>query len=127
MNQLSNWRRILWVSSGTVSLAIGAIGIVVPILPTTPLIILAAFCFGKGSPALHQLLISNRYFGHYIKDYQEGKGVPLHIKFTAVFLVWTSVLFSLLVIPLLAVKLFMTALAIFLSIFIFTSPLLKEK
>lgn len=127
MEQLSNWRRLLWISLGSISLVIGAIGIIVPILPTTPLIILAAFCFGKGSPVLHHWLITNRYFGHYIKDYQDGKGVPLRIKFSAVFLVWTSVLFSLLVIPLIAVKIFMGALAIFLTIFIFTSPLLKQK
>lgn len=127
MEQLSNWRRLLWISLGSISLVIGAIGIIVPILPTTPLIILAAFCFGKGSPALHHWLITNRYFGHYIKDYQDGKGVPLRIKFSAVILVWTSVLFSLLVIPLIAVKIFMGALAIFLTIFIFTSPLLKQK
>ncbi|UOQ85319.1 YbaN family protein [Gracilibacillus salinarum] len=103
------------------------IGIIVPILPTTPLLILAGFCFGKSSPALHKWLVTNKYFGRYLQDYQNGKGVPFRIKCFAVAIVWTSVLFTLTIIPLLFVKLFVLAIAIFVSLFIFTSPLLKEK
>ncbi|UOQ48151.1 YbaN family protein [Gracilibacillus caseinilyticus] len=119
--------RFLWIIAGTLSLTTGLIGIIVPILPTTPLIILAGFCFGKSSPALHKWLVTNKYFGHYLQDYQNGKGVPLRIKGFAVVIVWTSVLFTLMIIPLLFVKLFVLAIAVFVSIFIFTSPLLKEK
>ena len=126
MKHQSSLLRALWISAGSFSLVIGAIGIVVPLLPTTPLIILAAFCYGKASPKLHHWIITNRYFGHYIQDYQAGKGVPFRIKCFAVFIVWTSVLFSLFVIPLLFVKIGMLLFGIFLAVFIFTSPLLKE-
>lgn len=127
MKHQSSWLRALWISAGSISLVIGAIGIIIPLLPTTPLIILAAFCYGKASPTLHHWIISNRYFGHYIQDYQAGKGVPFRIKCLAVFIVWTSVLFSLLFIPLFVVKIGMILFGIFIAIFIFTSPLLKEK
>ncbi|WP_066192549.1 MULTISPECIES: YbaN family protein [Gracilibacillus] len=120
-------RRLWFLTMGTLSLLSGLIGIIVPILPTTPFIILAAFCFGKASPRLHHWLITNRYFGRYIADYQQGKGVPVKIKIGAVCLVWTSVVFSLFFIPLSAIKVMMIGIAIFVTIFIFTSPLLKEK
>ncbi|WP_245711658.1 YbaN family protein [Gracilibacillus ureilyticus] len=105
----------------------GLIGIIVPILPTTPLIILAAFCFGKSSPTLHNWLVTNRYFGHYITDYQKGLGVPLRIKLFAILVVWVSVIFTLLIIPLLFVKVFMLIVAASVTVFILTSPLLKSK
>ncbi|GAE93987.1 hypothetical protein JCM21714_3112 [Gracilibacillus boraciitolerans JCM 21714] len=126
--RISELKRILWVIGGSVSLIIGLIGIIVPpLLPTTPLVILAGFCFGKSSPALHHWLVTNRYFGRYIADYQTGKGVPIRIKLFAVLIVWTSILFTLTVIPLFYVKIFMICVALFVTIFIFTSPLLKKK
>ncbi len=124
---MGNVKRGLWVIGGSLSLIIGLIGIIIPLLPTTPLVILAAFCFGKSSPALHQWLSTNKYFGRYIADYQSGKGVPLRIKIFAVLIVWTSVLFTFTVIPLIYVKVFMIGVALFVTIFIFTSPLLKKK
>ncbi|SHM92587.1 YbaN family protein [Gracilibacillus kekensis] len=122
-----NIKRTLWLIGGSISLIIGLIGIIVPLLPTTPLVILAAFCFGKSSKALHQWLVTNKYFGKYLADYQSGKGVPIRIKLFAVIIVWTSVLFTLTVIPLFYVKVFMIGVALFVTIFISTSPLLKKK
>ncbi len=109
------------------SLITGLIGIIIPLLPTTPLIILAGFCFGKSSPTLHKWLITNRFFGHYIADYQKGLGVPIRIKIFAVLIVWGSVLFSLVIIPLLFVKILMIMIALSVTIFILTSRLLKSK
>lgn len=124
---MSNVKRILWVTGGTLSFVIGIIGIVVPILPTTPLIILACFCYGKSSPGLHRWLTTNKYFGKYIQDYQRGHGVPMHIKLYAVALVWMGIISSLFVIPLFLVRALMITIGIGVTIFILTSPLLKEK
>ncbi|ENH95937.1 hypothetical protein J416_13474 [Gracilibacillus halophilus YIM-C55.5] len=120
-------KRILWMIGGSISLIIGFIGIFLPLLPTTPLVLLAGFCYGKSSPRLHQWLMTNKYFGHYLVDYQKGNGVPVRVKVFATIIVWSSVLFTLTVIPLLAVKLFMVLVALGVSIFIMTSPLLKPK
>ncbi|WP_018930827.1 YbaN family protein [Gracilibacillus lacisalsi] len=122
-----NFKRTLWIIGGSLSLIMGLIGIIVPLLPTTPLVLLAGFCYGKSSPRLYNWLMTNPYFGHYIADYKSGKGVPLRIKVFAVTVVWTSVLFTLTMIPLLLVKVFMVGIAIFVTLFIFTSPLLKVK
>ncbi|MFC4404836.1 YbaN family protein [Gracilibacillus xinjiangensis] len=124
---MRKFSQIVWMVGGLLSLAVGIVGVILPILPTTPLVILAAFCFGKSSPKLHNWIITNRYFGHYIADYQKGYGVPLRIKLFAILIVWTSVLFTLLIIPLFLVKIFMLIVAISVTIFILTSPLLKSK
>ncbi len=61
---------LLWTLAGLLSLAIGIIGIFLPVLPTTPLVLLAAFCFGKGSPRLRIWLLGHRRFGPMIENWQ---------------------------------------------------------
>lgn len=120
-------RRTFWVIGGSISLLLGIIGIVIPLLPTTPLVILAGFCFGKSSPKLHHWIETNRYFGKYIQEYQKGNGVPLNIKLFAISIVWIGILSTLWIIPLILVKITMILIACGVTIFILTSRLLKEK
>ena len=62
--------------AGWTSLVLGLIGIVVPLLPTTPFILLAAFCFQKGSDRLHRWLINHPRFGPLIADWRERGAIP---------------------------------------------------
>lgn len=62
--------RTLWLTFGYVALALAGLGVPLPILPTTPFVILAAFCFGKSSPRLQQWLEKNRTFGPIITDWK---------------------------------------------------------
>lgn len=62
--------RPFWIVLGLLSLALGAIGIVLPLLPTTPLVILAAFAFSKGSPRLEQLIENHRVFGPILSEWR---------------------------------------------------------
>jgi len=62
--------RSLWVSAGCIALALGAVGVILPLLPTTPLVLLAAFCFARGSPRLRALLVGSRSFGPIIADWE---------------------------------------------------------
>ena len=66
--------RTVWVCVGCVSLALGAVGVILPLLPTTPFVLLAAFAFARGSPKLRAWLVSNRAFGPIIADW-EARGV----------------------------------------------------
>ena len=68
--------RIVWFSFGFLSMVVGIIGIVIPGLPTTPLMILAAACFAKSSQKFYDWIINNRLFGEHVKNYREGKGIP---------------------------------------------------
>ena len=77
--------------AGTFFLALGIVGIILPLLPTTPFFLLAATCYTKSSKRLYNWLISNRWFGNYIKNFKEGKGIPLKVKVLVIFLLWVTI------------------------------------
>ncbi len=72
--------KALWLTAGLICLVLGTIGMVLPILPTTPFLLASAACFCKSSPRMYNWLLNNKYFGEYIKNYKEGKGLPLKNK-----------------------------------------------
>ena len=76
--------KILWILLGSFFVMIGAIGAVIPGLPTTLFLILAAACYIRSSQKLYDWLITNKTFGPYLKDYREGKGMPKNAKILAV-------------------------------------------
>ncbi len=86
--------RALLLFAGTVSLALGAVGLFLPILPTTPFLLLAAACYLRSSERMHKWLLSNRWFGEYIKNYQEGRGIPAKTKIVAIAMLWAAILYS---------------------------------
>jgi len=89
--------RTFWFICGFISMVIGLIGIPVPGLPTTPLMILAAACFAKSSQRFYDWIIQNKLFGHHVKNYREGKGIPKKSKPVIIGTIWTFVLFAVLI------------------------------
>lgn len=87
-------KRLFFFSMGTVFLGVGAVGVVVPVLPTTPLVLASFFCFAKSSKSAERWIMSNRYFGSYIKNYQTYEGVPLDVKIKSIIFLWFMLLFS---------------------------------
>ena len=77
-------KRLWWRIAGISALFLGVIGIVLPILPTTPFLLLAAFCFDRSSPALHNWLITHKWFGPPINNWKAYGAVSRLAKFTAV-------------------------------------------
>lgn len=82
------------VTSGTLFLILGIIGIFIPLLPTTPFLLLAAACYIRGSKRFYIWLIKNRWLGEYIKNYQDGRGVPLNVKIITIIVLWLTIIFS---------------------------------
>ena len=82
------------IVAGTIFLGLGLIGIFLPLLPTTPFLLLAAACYARSSQKFYTWLIANKYFGKYIKNYREGKGIPLKIKVLSISFLWIAILFS---------------------------------
>jgi len=87
-------KNALWVTFGTIFLGLGIIGIVLPLLPTTPFLLLTAWCYYNGSPKLHEWLINHKWFGDYIKNFQEKKGIPRKAKIISIAMLWITIGFS---------------------------------
>ena len=77
----------LWSLLGILSLVTGAIGVVLPLLPTTPFVLLAAWCFARSSPRLHNWLLNSRLFGPMIDRWDKNKCVTLRVKITALLMI----------------------------------------
>jgi hypothetical protein len=84
-------KRRLLIAAGTLSTGLGIIGVFIPILPTTPFLLLAAACYMRSSERSYQWLINNRIFGAYIRNYIEGKGMPVRIKIFTILLLWLAI------------------------------------
>jgi hypothetical protein len=82
------------IGLGTIFLLIGIIGIFIPILPTTPFLLLTAACYAKGSKKFYNWLINNKWFGEYIKNYTERRGIPLSVKIISIIIFWITIVFS---------------------------------
>lgn len=82
--------KIVGIILGSVALALGIVGIVVPLLPTTPLLLLAATLYLHSSPRLYAWLIRQKYLGVYIRNFRENRAIPLHAKIVSVVLVWLT-------------------------------------
>ncbi len=79
---------------GCLAVVLGVLGIFLPLLPTTPFLLLASACFARGSTRLHNWLQTNKVFGKYLRDYENGKGIPLRGKVWVLIFMWTSMGYS---------------------------------
>jgi len=104
---------------GFISLILGIIGIVIPILPTTPFLLLASAAFAKSSEKFHKWLLNNKILGAYIRNYTEGKGMPLKIKVITLLLLWITISISILfLMNLLWIQILLICIAVAVSIHI---------
>ena len=114
--------------AGTFSLALGAVGIFLPILPTTPFLLLSAACYLRSSERMHKWLLNNRWFGKYIRNYQEGKGIPLKTKVLAMIVLWVAILYSAFIVldEILIAQIVLLAIALGVSVHLVRLPNLKR-
>jgi len=89
-----SFKKHLLIAAGIVSTLLGIIGIFIPLLPTTPLLLLAAACFMRSSDRLYTALVRHKVLGLYIKNYIEKKGIPIKIKLFSIALLWVGILSS---------------------------------
>lgn len=91
-------RRIIFIILGWFSLITGILGIFLPLLPGTPFIILAAWCFSKSSERFHAWLTTHRHFGPMVHNWQSSQGVPIRAKKRAILFMWLGMLVSMMLI-----------------------------
>ena len=119
--------KLFFVLVGHLSLGLGLVGIVVPLLPTTPFLLLAAACYMRGSESLYNRLISHHLLGPYITRYREGKGIPMNLKVTLLVLIWITIpLSAFFLVQQLYVRLALLAIAMVVSAMIWRLPTLSQ-
>ncbi len=114
--------RYVLFACGCLSVALGVIGIFLPVLPTTPFLLLAAACFARSSKRFYLWLVLHPKLGPWVRDYLDGQGLPLKGKIWALVLMWTSISFSMWIVPLPWVRIFMLVSAVCVTVYI-----LKQK
>lgn len=102
--------RIILVILGTLSAGLGILGIFLPLLPTTPFLILAAACYARSSQRFYNRLLNNRWFGSYVRNYRERRGISLKIKIISISTLWITITCS----TLFAVKILWVRVVLFL-------------
>jgi len=90
-------KKIMLTIAGFACLGLGGLGVVVPLLPTTPLVLLAAGCFSASNARAHAWLSRSRVFGPYIEHYRTKRGIPLWLKLSSIAFLWAGLLSTMLV------------------------------
>ncbi len=116
---ISKQRKWLLIILGSFFVALGIIGIFIPLLPTTPFLLLASACYIRSSERLYNWLINNRFLGIYLRNYIENKAIPLKIKLITISILWLTIGYSIIfVIHVFLVKFILILIAIGVSIHI---------
>ncbi|NUM35442.1 MAG: YbaN family protein [Candidatus Brocadiae bacterium] len=120
-------KKISLILVGSICVALGVIGMFLPLLPTTPFLLLASVCYTKSSKKFSDWLLTNRLCGQYIKNYKEGKGMILRQKILTLTLLWLSISYScFFAISRLFVKFILFTIAILVTIHILTIKNLRN-
>ncbi len=121
-------KRGFFVVLGSIFLCLGAVGIVIPILPTTPFLLLSAACYYKGSERLHHWMLENRLFGSYIRNYKEGKGIQLRVKVFIISFLWIMIGYSVFfIVSILLVQIVLFIVAVAVSLHVLLLPTMVKK
>ena len=114
------------VSSGTLFLFLGIIVIFIPLLPATPFLLLTAACYIRGSKKFYNWLIKNKWLGEYIKNYQEGRGVPLNVKIITIIFLWLTIMISIIFVSNFIIQIILFFISIVVTIHILTIKTLNR-
>lgn len=83
-------KKILFIVAGTLAVALGVVGVVLPVLPTTPFLLVAAACYARSSEKLYERLLADPVFGPYIREWRQYRTIPRRAKISAVVLIAIS-------------------------------------
>jgi len=118
--------KIVFNLLGSVFVMLGVIGMFLPLLPTTPFLLLASACYVRGSEKLHRWLMNNRYLGAYIRNFRDKKGMPMSAKVATLVIFWGSISVSIWRIDIAFVQLILLVVGVFVTLLILRIKTLRE-
>jgi hypothetical protein len=123
---LNSAKKAMLVAAGSLCVGLAVLGLFLPLLPTTPFLLLASACYVRSSERLHGWLMGNRVLGGYILAFKERRGIPLRAKFTTVALLWLPLLYSVYRLDLLWLEAVLLTMGVVWSVLIFRMKTLRE-
>ncbi len=124
---LKPWQRFAYKFAGITSFIFGMIGVVMPLVPTTPFLLLSVWCYARSSEKLFYWLIYHRVFGEYIRNYRDKKGIPMKVKVWVLILLWATISFSAFyVVDIIWVRVLLMIIAIGVTTHVLRIPTLKK-
>ena len=127
-NRRGRFKRGLYFLAGTIFMVLGGVGIVLPILPTTPFLLLSLTCYYQSSERMHNWMLNNKWFGSYLRNYVEGKGLSLKAKLFTISLLWILIVYSaFFVMKIIIVQILLFIIAIGVSIHLIKLPTFRKR
>ena len=120
-------QRIILLIIGWLAIVLGALGVVLPLLPSTPVILLAAWCFARSSPRFHHWLLYRSWFGKYLRHWQQHRALPPGIKGRAMLLTVATFALSLWLVKLFWLRVMLLCMLAALLLFMWRMPVVTEK
>ena len=115
--------RYVLFTLGWISFVLGMIGLLLPVVPTSPFLLLSAACFLRSSPRFYKWLTEHRWWGRYIRYFLDGQGIPRRIKVLILSMLWIMILSSaLLIVKIMWVSVTMIIIAAAVSVYIIRLP-----
>ena len=114
--------RVFLLVTGSISIALGVLGIFLPVLPTTPFLLLAAACYVRSSESFYTWLISHPVLSKYILAYLDGRGIPRKAKYYTLVTMWLTMGLSMLIVPLWHVRVLLLCTGFAVSTYIWRLP-----
>lgn len=120
-------KKYILVTLGTITLILGVVGIFIPLLPTTPFLLITSFCYLRSSQSLHDWLLGHRLLGPYIADYVQYRTVRRKTKILALATLWPSLGLSMFIVQRLFLQILLASIGTIVSIHIIRLPTSKLK
>ena len=118
MKKQTGTKRIIFISAGVICVVLGAIGIVLPVLPTTPFLLLAAFLFFRSSERFYNWLLNTKILGEYIRNYREYRAIKRKTKIYTIILLWATLGISIWVVDNIYIRIFLLVVGISVTVHI---------
>jgi len=120
-------QRYILLVLGWLAMVLATLGAVLPLLPTTPFLLLAAWCFARSSPRFHHWLLYRSVFGRYLRHWQQHRAMPPGAKSRAIIFILLTFAFSLWMVKILWVRLMLLAILCCLLVFMIRLPVVEEE
>ena len=120
-------KKMLLIIAGSVTLILGLVGVFIPVLPTTPFLLLTAFCYARSSKRLYDWLMNHKVLGPYIYNYVKHHAIHRRTKISALFFLWLSLTLSIILVDHLHVRILLLVVGLAVSLHLISLRTIKEK